>query len=104
MSNSNLHSSLKLESDIQRAIILLDRLRATSDIPQGKLIELQRILQSDFLHSVREVYERVYDTVTVTGSPEMCANATAKATVNERVDVARREDSTLVLGCRIRSQ
>ena len=75
---------LNLEKDIERAIILLDRLRTTSEIPEAKLLELQQILQSDFFHAVREVYEKIYETVQITGSPEVRANATAKATVNSR--------------------
>lgn len=75
-------SSLGLEEDIERAIVLIDRLRATSEIPETKLLELQRILQSDFFHAVREVYEKIYETVQITGSPEVRANATAKATVS----------------------
>ena len=76
--------SLNLETDIQRAIVLIDRLRTTSEIPEPKLLELQRILQSDFFHAVLEVYEKIYDTVQLTGSPEVRANATAKATVRTR--------------------
>ena len=81
---SNGDAPLNLEGDIQRAIVLLDRLRTTSEIPETKLLELQRILQSDFFHAVREVYEKIYDTVQITGSPEVRANATAKATVTDR--------------------
>ena len=76
--------SLNLETDIQRAIVLIDRLRTTSEIPEAKLLELQRILQSDFFHAVLEVYEKIYDTVQLTGSPEVRANATAKATVGTK--------------------
>lgn len=43
-----------------------------------KLAALQRVLQSDFLNAVREVYESVYETVDVSGNPELRANATAK--------------------------
>ncbi|CAF1537979.1 unnamed protein product, partial [Adineta ricciae] len=74
-------ASLNLEKDVERAIVLLDRLRTTSEIPEAKLTELQRILQSDFFHAVLEVYEKLYETVEITGSPEVRANATAKATV-----------------------
>ncbi|CAF1034634.1 unnamed protein product [Adineta steineri] len=74
-------SSLNLDKDIERAIVLLDRLRTTSEIPEAKLTELQRIFQSDFFHAVREVYEKIYETVDISGSPEVRANATAKATV-----------------------
>jgi hypothetical protein len=77
-------TSLNLEKDIERAIVLLDRLRTTSEIPETKLSELQRILQSDFFHAVLEVYEKVYETVQINGSPEVRANATAKATVSSR--------------------
>ncbi|CAF2081688.1 unnamed protein product [Rotaria magnacalcarata] len=72
---------LNLEKDIERAIVLLDHLRTTSEIPETKLLELQRILQSDFFHAVREVYEKIYETVSITGSTEIRANAAAKATV-----------------------
>lgn len=33
-----------------------------------KLAALQKVLQSDFLASVREVYEHVYETVDIQGS------------------------------------
>ena len=74
-------ASLNLEGDIRRAIRLIDHLRTTSEIPESKLTELQRIFESDFFHAVREVYENIYDTVQITGSPEVRATATAKATV-----------------------
>lgn len=38
-------------------------------------------MQSDFLNAVREVYEHVYETVDIQGSPDVRASATAKATV-----------------------
>jgi DNA polymerase III delta subunit len=82
MSGATSESSVNLEKDIDRAITLLDRLRTTSEIPEAKLLELQRILQSDFFHAVLEVYEKIYETVQITGSPEVRANATAKATVS----------------------
>ena len=53
------------------------------DFPVAKLQALQRVLQSDFLHAVREVYENVYETVDISGSADVRANATAKVpTVN----------------------
>jgi hypothetical protein len=82
MSTTTGDSSLSLEKDIERAVVLLDRLRTTSEIPEAKLSELQRIFQSDFFRAVLEVYEKIYETVQITGSPEVRANATAKATVN----------------------
>ena len=45
-----------------------------------QLLALQKVLHSDFLKAVREVYEHVYETVDITGSPEVRANATAKVT------------------------
>lgn len=82
MSEATGESSLHLEEDVKRAIVLLDRLRTTSEIPEAKLLELQRIFQSDFFNAVLEVYEKIYETVQISGSPEVRANATAKATVS----------------------
>ena len=39
------------------------------------------MLQSDFLRAIREVYEHVYETVEMGGSPDVRASATAKATI-----------------------
>lgn len=64
--------------DLNRIVELLERLQKTSDIPPQKLITLQRVLQSDFFNSIREVYEHVYDTVDINDDPELRANATAK--------------------------
>ncbi|CAF0814450.1 unnamed protein product [Didymodactylos carnosus] len=72
---------LNLEKDVDRAIALLEKLRTNSEIPEQKLLELQRILESDFFHAVLEVYEKIYETVQISGSPDVRANATAKATV-----------------------
>ena len=53
-----------------------------NEIPAQKLSTLQNVLQSDFFHAVREVYEHVYETVDTNAStPELKAAATAKATV-----------------------
>jgi len=38
------------------------------EVPVTKLAALQKVLQSDFLASVREVYEHVYETVDIQGS------------------------------------
>ena len=43
---------------------------------------LQKVLQSEFLNAVREVYEHVYETVDVQGNPEIRASATAKVTID----------------------
>lgn len=71
----------KKSIDVQRCIELLDKLQASGEISATKLTALQRVLQSDFLHAVREVYEHVYETVDIQGSPDVRASATAKATV-----------------------
>ncbi|XP_048728298.1 protein lin-7 homolog C-like isoform X2 [Ostrea edulis] len=78
---ATMEEGLHLEKDINRAIDLLDALQKSGQIPSQKLAALQRVLQSDFLNSVREVYEHVYQTVDITGNEEVRANATAKATV-----------------------
>ncbi|ESO91697.1 hypothetical protein LOTGIDRAFT_217446 [Lottia gigantea] len=72
---------LTLERDVTRAVELLDVLQRSGEFPAAKLQALQKILQSEFLTAVREVYENVYETVDISGSPEIRANATAKATV-----------------------
>ena len=51
---------------------------ADSNLQAGKLVALQKVLQSEFCQAVREVYEHVYETVDISGSPEIRANATAK--------------------------
>jgi hypothetical protein len=88
MSATTGETSLNLEKDIERAIVVLDRLRTTSEIPETKLTELQQILQSDFFHAVLEVYEKIYETVQITDSPEVRTNATAKATVSVREHIS----------------
>ncbi|MGH0141647.1 UNVERIFIED_CONTAM: hypothetical protein FKN15_010460 [Acipenser sinensis] len=67
--------------NISRAIELLEKLQRTGEVPLQKLLALQRVLQSEFCNAVREVYEHVYETVDINSSPEVRANATAKATV-----------------------
>ncbi|XP_053963660.1 protein lin-7 homolog C [Anastrepha obliqua] len=72
---------LTLSKDIKRAIELLEKLQSSGDFPTTKLSALQKVLQSDFLNAVREVYEHVYETVDIQGSQDVRASATAKATV-----------------------
>uniref|UniRef100_A0A8C9HKS3 Lin-7 homolog C, crumbs cell polarity complex component n=1 Tax=Piliocolobus tephrosceles TaxID=591936 RepID=A0A8C9HKS3_9PRIM len=72
---------VRLERDICRAIELLEKLQRSGEVPPQKLQALQRVLQSEFCNAVREVYEHVYETVDISSSPEVRANATAKATV-----------------------
>ena len=54
------------------------RFFTVSEVPATKLAALQKVLQSEFLNAVREVYEHVYETVDVQGNPEIRASATAK--------------------------
>uniref|UniRef100_A0A1B6DY19 Protein lin-7 homolog n=1 Tax=Clastoptera arizonana TaxID=38151 RepID=A0A1B6DY19_9HEMI len=72
---------LSLAKDVNRAIELLEKLQKSGEVPVTKLAALQKVLQSDFLTSVREVYEHVYETVDIQGSQDVRASATAKATV-----------------------
>ncbi|KAF5294137.1 hypothetical protein FQA39_LY13508 [Lamprigera yunnana] len=72
---------LTLSRDIKRSIELLEKLQKNGEVPVTKLAALQKVLQSDFLNAVREVYEHVYETVDIQGSQDVRASATAKATV-----------------------
>lgn len=72
---------LTLANDVRRSIELLDKLQKAGEVPTTKLAALQKVLQSDFLNAVREVYEHVYETVDIQGSQDVRASATAKATV-----------------------
>ncbi|KAM4703805.1 protein lin-7 homolog B [Rhinophrynus dorsalis] len=76
-----LSEPLGLERDVSRAIELLERLQRSGEVPPQKLQALQRVLQSKFCSAVREVYEQLYDTLDITGSAEIRAHATARATV-----------------------
>ncbi|KAL7302458.1 hypothetical protein TKK_0005108 [Trichogramma kaykai] len=73
--------SLTLERDIKRSIELLEKIQKSGEVPVTKLAALQKVLQSDFLSAIREVYEHIYDTVDSQGSQDLRASATAKATV-----------------------
>uniref|UniRef100_A0A8D2DMU7 Protein lin-7 homolog n=1 Tax=Sciurus vulgaris TaxID=55149 RepID=A0A8D2DMU7_SCIVU len=76
-----LGETVHLKRDICRAIEFLEKLQRSGEVPPQKLQALQRVLQSEFCNAVREVYEHVYETVDISSSPEVRANATAKATV-----------------------
>lgn len=69
---------VRLERDICRAIELLEKLQRSGEVPPQKLQALQRVLQNEFCTAVREVYEHVYETVDISSSPEVRANATAR--------------------------
>ncbi|EDS30665.1 veli [Culex quinquefasciatus] len=72
---------LTLAKDVKRSIELLEKLQMSGEVPATKLAALQKVLQSDFLNAVREVYEHVYETVDIQGSLDVRASATAKATI-----------------------
>uniref|UniRef100_U5EU78 Protein lin-7 homolog n=1 Tax=Corethrella appendiculata TaxID=1370023 RepID=U5EU78_9DIPT len=74
-------TSLTLAKDVKRSIELLEKLQMSGEVPATKLAALQKVLQSDFLNAVREVYEHVYETVDIQGSLDVRASATAKATI-----------------------
>ena len=60
--------------DVKRACELLEKLQKSKycgEVPATKLAALQKVLQSEFLNAVREVYEHVYETVDVQGNPEI---------------------------------
>lgn len=81
LTGSGAPEQLTLARDIKRAIELLEKLQQSGEVPATKLAALQKVLQSDFLNAVREVYEHVYETVDIKGSADIRASATAKATV-----------------------
>ena len=65
---------LSLSSDIKRACELLEKLQKSKycgEVPATKLAALQKVLQSDFLTAVREVYEHIYETVDIEGREMM---------------------------------
>ncbi|KAF6288361.1 lin-7-like protein B, crumbs cell polarity complex component [Rhinolophus ferrumequinum] len=68
-------------ADVSRAVELLEQLQRSGELPPQKLQALQGVLQSRFCSAIREVYEQLYDTLDITGSAEIRAHATAKATV-----------------------
>ena len=66
---------LSLSSDIKRACELLEKLQKSKycgEVPATKLAALQKVLQSDFLTAVREVYEHIYETVDIEGKQIEC--------------------------------
>lgn len=48
-----------------KIILLFILIIQGGEIPVTKLAALQKVLQSDFLNAVREVYEHIYDTIDV---------------------------------------
>ncbi|XP_019856715.1 PREDICTED: protein lin-7 homolog C-like [Amphimedon queenslandica] len=72
-----------LDQDIERIIELLGVLLEKEDttLPKEQMGQLRQVLISSFFRQVKEVYENMYQTVETKGSPEVRAQATAKATV-----------------------
>lgn len=77
------------ERDAQRAVELLRKLRQqashqsyrTNPAAVEQLDFLERALDSDLFKSVCQVYDQIYDTANISGSSELKASASAKATV-----------------------
>lgn len=77
------------EKDSARAVELLRKLRQQASYHNYKgnpaameqLDLLERALDSDLFKSVCQVYDQIYDTANITGSSELKASASAKATV-----------------------
>lgn len=89
MANSK-KDKLKLENDVVRAIELLQKLQnapyGNSSFSKGsanseKLHDLEKVLSSGLFNSVREVYEKVYNTVEVNGNSDLKSTAAVKATI-----------------------
>ena len=72
------HVSTTMKSRFVDKTVLFAFIFEGGEIPAEKLQALQRVLESDFCTSIREVYEHVYDTVDIGGSAEVRASATAK--------------------------
>merc|ERR1712241_87105 len=73
-----------ISQDVLRACQLLEKLEKSTLCGEGaanKLAELKKVLQSEFLQSVKGVYEHVYQNVHVQGSPAVRSSASAKATL-----------------------
>lgn len=64
--------------------LLINSILKGGEVPVDKLQALQRVLQSEFCGTIREVYEHVYETVDIGGSPEVRASATAKVNIGIR--------------------
>lgn len=71
-------TSITAGKKIQAKLLVMTLNFTAGEVPSAKLAALQRVLQSEFLTAVREVYEHVYETVDISGSPEIRASATAK--------------------------
>lgn len=81
--------SICTEKDASRAVELLRKLRQQASYHNYKnnpsameqLDLLERAMDSDLFKSVCQVYDQIYDTANISGSSELKASASAKATV-----------------------
>ena len=67
---AEMEEPLSLNTDIKRACELLEKLQKSKycgEVPATKLAALQKVLQSEFLSAVREVYQHIYETVDIEG-------------------------------------
>uniref|UniRef100_A0AC35TZ41 Protein lin-7 homolog n=1 Tax=Rhabditophanes sp. KR3021 TaxID=114890 RepID=A0AC35TZ41_9BILA len=80
--NSDTNQDINIERDVIRIQELLDHLVGTGEVEAATIFPLQRILQSPFLNSVREVYEHIYYGLNdMYSGADQHASVTAKATV-----------------------
>ncbi|VDD93987.1 unnamed protein product [Enterobius vermicularis] len=73
--------AILISLDIQRVIELIEHVQKTGELSNAKLATLQKVLQSDFFNSVREIFEHVYDAINADSPRDVRANAASKATV-----------------------
>lgn len=87
--DSQHQSTICTQRDAERAVELLRKLRQQASYHNYKdnpaaieqLELLERALDSDLFKSVCQVYDQIYDTANISGSSELKAAASAKATV-----------------------
>lgn len=87
--NQDQHQAVCTEKDSERAVELLRKLRQrasyhnykSNPIAMEQLDLLERALDSELFKSVCQVYDQIYDTANISGSSELKAAASGKATV-----------------------
>lgn len=89
--NNNMMNSSQptgLERDAERAVELLRKLQQTefnawadTNIKVENFELLEKLFSSELFKSVTKVYDQIYDTVNISGSADIKAEAAAKATV-----------------------
>jgi len=89
LSGSQDQQAVCTEKDAEKAVELLRKLRQqavyhkyrTNPVAMEQLDLLERAFDSDLFKSVCQVYDQIYDTANISGSSELKASASAKATV-----------------------